>query len=623
MENTNKNKKIILIFIILFIMLLIAGILMAKEYILNAKIDKFSDLLTKNQNIVFMYNNAKSELEKDGEKNIEIAISDELLSSTNPLLSLLSKNIKLSTNIVAKNKMIDTTTTLNVGKKEVQKIEFLKENGLIAFNLPALSDEYLSISNENIDELMRKFGFATGDNTNNEEFMSEAKQIYIKYYSQLKKAIKNNVVEQAEEIEINDQRYKAQKYQINLGTIEIDDITLEILKELKDDEKTINFISKAYLESEYYKSTSAPKTVDEFSKELQQKILERYNEIKNKDYTEETIYSNILTINVYEYENKTIKTTVEYKKLDKNYVFELNTISKDKKDYVLAKVYLKEKNEELTLGIKFEGEAKETYIGKVTAILNDASISLLTINVKEIADSTKMPRNINEVKPLLLNKASEYDIELIKKNLMELIPSLDDIKKTNEEKEKYEKGEFELDDPENQVKIIDDYKEKLEAIKIGDKIEDVIAKYGEPGKKETTNSGLETLTWYKDADKKIVLFSVIIRNGTVGTISTTVHSSMENNVQISSEIKTEIEDLEVLANKITIPDEVGKEGTMTKEEVIQILGNGYIETYRNIGGYSVLRWYDKNENVIEVGFDSKDRAWCKTKVIADGHGNLN
>lgn len=622
MENSKNKNKIILI-IIIILSLVVAGFFVIKDIIIKNEVNKVSKLLTKNQNIVSMYENTKNKLSEDGERNIEITLSNELLSSSNPILSFLGSKVNLTTNIVAKNQNVDATTSLNVGKKEIQKIEFLKEQGKLAFNIPALKEEYLSITNENLDELMKRFGFITGDNTNNERFIEESKQIYAKYYEKLKNAVKNYIVKQDAEIEIGGQKYKTKEYKISLGTLELDDIVLEILKELKNDDETIKFLAKAYVESEYYKNTSNPKTADEFAEELKAKILEQYNKIKDKDYINEKIYSNIVVIDLYEYENKTIKTVIRYDKLDTMYIIELDAISDNNKDNVLISTYIKEKNEQLALDVKFEGEAKEDYSAKVTVVINGTSIPLADIKVKNVDNSTKTPRKINSLQPILLNKASDYDIALIKKNFMELIQSISDIKKPEDDSKKYGKGEFELNDPENQVKIVDEYKEKIAEIKIGDKKEDIIAKYGEPGKVEETNAGLEILTWYKDEEKKIVLFSVSIRNGTVGTISTTAHSSMEDNVQISTEIKTEIEDLEPLASKITIPSEIGGEGTMTKEDVIKILGNGYIETYRNVGGYSVLRWYDKNENVIEVGFDSKDRAWCKTNVIADGRGSLN
>ena len=621
-ENKNKNK-IIPIVMTVIIVLLVIGFFVIKDIIIKNEVNKVSKLLTKNQNIVSMYENTKNKLSEDGEKNIEITLSEELLASSNPILSFLGSKVNLITNIVAKNQNVDATTSLNIGKKEIQKIEFLKEQGTLAFNIPVLKEEYLSITNENLDELMKRFGFITGDNTNNEKFIEDSKQIYAKYYEKLKNAVKNYIVRQNAEIEIGGQKYKTKEYKISLGTLELDDIALEILKELKDDDETIKFLAKAYVESEYYKNTSNPKTADEFAEELKAKILEQYNKIKDKDYINEKIYSNIVVIDLYEYENKTIKTVIRYDKLDTMYIIELDAISDNDKDNVLISTYIKEKNEQLALDVKFEGEAKEDYSAKVTVVINGTSIPLADIKVKNVDSSTKTPRKINSLQPILLNKASDYDIALIKKNFMELIQSISDIKKPEEGSKKYGKGDFELNDPENQVKIVDEYKEKIAEIKIGDKKEDIIAKYGEPGKVEETNAGLEILTWYKDEEKKIVLFSVSIRNGTVGTISTTAHSSMEDNVQISTEIKTEIEDLEPLASKITIPSEIGGEGTMTKEDVIKILGNGYIETYRNVGGYSVLRWYDKNENVIEVGFDSKDRAWCKTNVIADGRESLN
>ena len=110
--------------------------------------------------------------------------------------------------------------------------------------------------------------------------------------------------------------------------------------------------------------------------------------------------------------------------------------------------------------------------------------------------------------------------------------------------------------------------------------------------------------------------SVAIRDGIVEVVYTNAHSSMNNNVKISAELSTELEDLEELDSKIIIPDNFGSDEAMTKEQVISILGNNYIEVYKDALGYSALKWYDKNENVLEVGFTKDEKAWYKTKVTA-------
>ena len=99
----------------------------------------------------------------------------------------------------------------------------LSPNPLLLSFVITLKEEYLSITNENLDELMKRFGFITGDNTNNEKFIEDSKQIYAKYYEKLKNAVKNYIVRQNAEIEIGGQKYKTKEYKISLGTLELDD----------------------------------------------------------------------------------------------------------------------------------------------------------------------------------------------------------------------------------------------------------------------------------------------------------------------------------------------------------------------------------------------------------------
>ena len=81
-------------------------------------------------------------------------------------------------------------------------------------------------------------------------------------------------------------------------------------------------------------------------------------------------------------------------------------------------------------------------------------------------------------------------------------------------------------------------------------------------------------------------------------------SNAEEGYQISKELGTEIQDLQTEMEKIN-------EG-MTLDEVIQILGEKYIEESRNEEDYKIYVWYDINENSVELSFNEENVLVQKT-----------
>lgn len=614
-ENIRKSrkKKKHTIKIIIAMLLIVIAIIVCKKLFIKSNSQRFVELLTKDQYALEVFNGYKNELSKDGEKTVEVIIDPQDELKDNPLFSAVLNQKTISINAISQSGNIDSEIVLDDGFASNNKIEFLKEDGLIALNIPEVYDGYFAISSENLDSLAKKLGYVSNQNLKDEEVKQKSKEIAEKYLkvliASLDQYTKTSKVEQM----INGENYKTKEYKISLGTMEFDEIKLALLNKLKSDDETIKFIADTFSKTEYYSKT-VNQSVEEFEKELKKDIKDEISKLKSKDYTNEKILNEIVVISVYEYDGKAIKTSMKCKDTI-TYEIVLNSIADD----IVVSLNLEEGNEKINidLSVRKNGNTSGENVYDLTLTSGGKSYKLANITLGQTRELTRAPRKISSLNALLLNTASEEELAWLKKLLTQ---------KTNEEEKapvvtikKYEKGQFALKDPENQVEILEEVKEKYQKAEPGMTEEEVIAIYGEPGSKEEY-LGDKILRWYRDENKKIIVASVTIRDGIVEVVYTDAHSSMNNNVQLSKELNTTIDDLEVLTDKIVIPKDFNDEEAMTKEQVIEILGENYVEVNKNSLGYFTLKWYDKNENTLEIVFNPEGKVSYKSDVYASEYG---
>lgn len=614
-ENIRKSrkKKKHTIKIIIAMLLIVIAIIVCKKLFIKSNSQRFVELLTKDQYALEVFNGYKNELSKDGEKTVEVIIDPQDELKDNPLFSAVLNQKTISINAISQSGNIDSEIVLDDGFASNNKIEFLKEDGLIALNIPEVYDGYFAISSENLDSLAKKLGYVSNQNLKDEEVKQKSKEIAEKYLkvliASLDQYTKTSKVEQM----INGENYKTKEYKISLGTMEFDEIKLALLNKLKSDDETIKFIADTFSKTEYYSKT-VNQSVEEFEKELKKDIKDEISKLKSKDYTNEKILNEIVVISVYEYDGKAIKTSMKCKDTI-TYEIVLNSIADD----IVVSLNLEEGNEKINidLSVRKNGNTSGENVYDLTLTSGGKSYKLANITLGQTRELTRAPRKISSLNALLLNTASEEELAWLKKLLTQ---------KTNEEEKapvvtikKYEKGQFALKDPENQVEILEEVKQKYQKAEPGMTEEEVIAIYGEPGSKEEY-LGDKILRWYRDENKKIIVASVTIRDGIVEVVYTDAHSSMNNNVQLSKELNTTIDDLEVLTDKIVIPKDFNDEEAMTKEQVIEILGENYVEVNKNSLGYFTLKWYDKNENTLEIVFNPEGKVSYKSDVYASEYG---
>ena len=135
-------------------------------------------------------------------------------------------------------------------------------------------------------------------------------------------------------------------------------------------------------------------------------------------------------------------------------------------------------------------------------------------------------------------------------------------------------------------------------MKLGMTQDEIIALMGEPDSNETYGS-MTFLNW--NNDEYYIEHSVIVEDGVVTEISRNLSSSSYDNIQLSTELGTEVESLEAII------DNVKEE--MTFDEVKAILGDKCFESERTNLGEVTYTWYDKAEKYVEVAFDEEGKVW--------------
>ncbi len=102
---------------------------------------------------------------------------------------------------------------------------------------------------------------------------------------------------------------------------------------------------------------------------------------------------------------------------------------------------------------------------------------------------------------------------------------------------------------------------------------------------------------------------VDFRNDRVSAKEIAYNSNKKKNIRVGSELETEIEDLNKLIGKIS-------EG-MSFKEVEEILGDKYIQTIVDWHyEYRTYTWYDKNENRVDIEFNSNGNVEYINEIIS-------
>lgn len=575
-ETGRKNEKIILAIVIVAIILISQiAIILVNAGVFNNKGEKLISLLTEKQYLCSMVKKNLDNFSGDGEKKYKFSLQNSTLTKVQKFLGiskykLLNGSVEVEGTVVTEDKNYDVKMSLNNSVNS----EIIQNGNKLAVSMPKLYKKYIVVENANMERDIKKILDITSDE-NSKQQISRIKK---KYEKLLASSIKDDIeIEKDKNIELNGNSYSTTKYEMDLDNKKMTEIIKKLLKELKDDEETLDFVSKKINECNKLKSEYANMESEEniTTEDIRKEIENINNNLKIDENIE-------LKIKAYEYQKENIKTELELKQKDSEYSFILETEPTSEKQ--TSTLTIKKGKE--TLQIQYDGTLeKELYNGNVTLNKNSA---LGKMNITMYKTPTRSVRKIDELSTIEIANASDEEIKALReeiKNNLKVTPK-DNIGKF-EIKKPTTSGD-EIANAELAYKRINPIMTKDEVIRILGKPDKMTS-----GEKETE----EYLSWYQGEKTKLI--SVKVEGIKLYEVINDIAKDSKYNQEIYKSLSGDIEDLSKLVNQIQSGD--------TKENVIKILGDKNVEVLKSNLGYKEYIWYDKNGKSEKIKFDENDK----------------
>ena len=575
-ETGRKNEKIILAIVIVAIILISQiAIILVNAGVFNNYGEKFISLLTEKQYFCSMMKKNLDNFSGDGEKKYKFSLQNSTLTKVQKFLGvskykLLNGSVEVEGTVVTEDKNYDVKMSLNNSVNS----EIIQNGNKLAVSMPKLYKKYIVVENANMERDIKKILDITSDE-NSKQQISRIKK---KYEKLLASSIKDDIeTEKDKNIELNGNSYSTTKYELDLDSKKLTEITKKLLKELKDDEETLNFISKKIngcnkLKSEYANMKLEGNITDE---DIKKEIENVSNNLKIDENIE-------LEIKAYEYQKENIRTELEIKQKDSEYSFILETQPTNEKQ--TSTLTIKKGKE--TLHIQYDGTLeKELYNGNVTLNKNSA---LGKMNITMYKTPTRSVRKIDELSRIEIANASDEEIKALREEIK------NNLKSTPKDKI----GKFEIKKPATSGDEIVNAELAYKRINPIMTKDEVIRILGKPNKTVSgENETEEYLSWYQSEKTKLI--SVKVEGIKLYEVINDIAQDSEYNQEIYKSISGDIEDLNELVNQIRSGD--------TKENVIKILGDKNVEVLKSNLGYKEYIWYDKNGKSEKIKFDENDK----------------
>lgn len=575
-ERGRKNEKIILAIVIVAIILISQiAIILVNAGIFNNNGEKFISLLTEKQYLCSMVKKNLDNFSGDGEKKYKFSLQNSTLTKVQKFLGiskykLLNGSVEVEGTVVTEDKNYDVKMSLNNSVNS----EIIQNGNKLAVSMPKLYKKYIVVENANMERDIKKILDITSDE-NSKQQISRIKK---KYEKLLASSIKDDIeIEKDKNIELNGNSYSTTKYELDLDSKKLTEITKKLLKELKDDGETLDFVSKKINECNKLKSEYANMETEEniTTEDIRKEIENISNNIKIDENIE-------LKIKAYEYQKENIKTELELKQKDSEYSFILETQPTNEKQ--TSTLTIKKGKE--TLQIQYDGTLeKELYNGNVTLNKNSA---LWKMNITMYKTPTRSVRKIDELSRIEIANASDEEIKALReeiKNNLKVTPK-DNI------------GKFEIKKPTTSGDEIANAELAYKRINPIMTKDEVIRILGKPNKMASgENETEEYLSWYQGEKTKLI--SVKVEGIKLYEVINDIAQDSKYNQEIYKSLSGDIEDLSKLVNQIQSGD--------TKENVIKILGDKNVEVLKSNLGYKEYIWYDKNGKSEKIKFDENDK----------------
>lgn len=445
-KNHNKNNLKILIGVVVVIILIGVACVFAMPGVFNSEETEFFDLLIRKQSVAGVANDiaAKTEKSKQVDTKIKADIS-EILETFGADTGDTDLNVEVDISEVKSGDDMSAALELLLNKKSLGIIHFAKTGEMYGLKFADTTEKYLAFENNNLKELFENFDVEDTDEIPDkiltqkdfEKVMkidkATANKILDKYIKVLSKSVKGKVeTKKNVKIEIDGKEIKTTQHTLTLNEKDTAEMALAMLKALKEDEKNIKLFiddykailklmeESGYATKEMLSYDDLPST-DEICEEFIGAIEETYEQLKEiveeDDFDEDTEISLV----IYEYKNEIVATKIVAD--DAAIVFEcLNS------EDVFIRFATEQDGKELA-AIVLSGEMDSKKLDlELKLVSNGIKLKLITITQEYKSKADEEMIKLNKKTALIVNKASEEDLEEFAEELKEgLTKYLEDL----------------------------------------------------------------------------------------------------------------------------------------------------------------------------------------------------
>ena len=613
-ETVQKKKRKLPIMIVTLVLIAIVAVVVwgFNSDLFASKGKKFAKLLTTDQ---VMFSNIKENI-KNMQLNTKLEVDiDEIMEDMGEDPTGIG-SLKLESKEITKNEDYSSSFVFSAegikdGKLELQ---VAKTDNLVGINIPNITEKFIGIDlddleglKENLEDLGIELSMESDLEGLTEKDIEDLMKFLEKYVNVMLEDISKYIeTESNVELESDGNKTKATEYTLKIDGEVMANVSFKVLKELNKNKKDIDKL----VELEIIEDK------EQFIEDLEAAIKEIEEIIKEEDY--DSILDDDIIIKLYEKNGKNIATVIGIADTEMGLYFFENT---KKESVCLFEIANDDESIFIILEMKEEKNVTESKLKlKVDMDAEEHELILCEMEVEELSDIKDEMIKIDKDDILLLNDATEDDLEEyandVVKNVEELMESvglLDSVE--SETLEEFEDDFLEVDDNLNEEKIetvnvskghlliVQNMYNKVEC---GMSKDEVIAKIGKPTKMdENSYSGALYMMYEDEAENE--LLEVVLMDGKVYEKSIELYSSKYSNISLAKELDTEIEDLNSLISKV-------KED-MTLKEVENILGKKYFQKWADEYGYTSYTWYDKKDNRVTISFDDDEKAYYVGMIL--------
>ena len=611
MINSNSIGPIILLISSIIVVVIICVLAFESQ---KTKVEKFVEIITDDY-MFELFEELAPYTYKKGKVVSTLEINPEMLQIALEIPQLPMNRLALVSEQNVDGFDSSGKVYLDIDNTEIASLKYAKTDDAIGFMVPDLINEYIVIKNENLKDVARKIGMS-GDEIESipdKITISEIKKLLVstekedegdnlelftvleKYKEPLFQYLEERVmITQKQSIDIKDKEYTATKHSIALTEKESYELIKILLELLKEDTDLYNVLKEDNSNFEYETFEDWQKDINLLLEDVEKNLVDADNELDIIALSAYTRYLNTIAIEL-ELPLQAQKIRVATANRRNEYYTEISGLFVYE-DVILTMETMKKQN-------LYEGDISIVVLGSEEG---NSDLNLISYSIKHEKKAELETLDLN--KDFVLNNETEESIENrfeeIKKSLwsyaMTIISRIPENSGDSLDEENMSDAEF---SEENQVFILEESNKLFDQIEYGMTKDEVITLIGETPIEEIYDQ-TTYLTW---EDEYYNSLDIIIEGGVVVGASRFLFSDAYSNIKLSSELGTELENLNEEVTKI-------KEG-MTLEEVIQILGDKYFQSHKSITNEASYEWFDKDENNVVIDFDENGKVLYISEVM--------